>query len=152
MEKKDLLRLMTDYLHMDKETPSSSIEATAYLAQEKGFNFPYHFWWEPSGRVGCLEIREDLDALCSYTPDDPSVSFNEYSTKILDAVHEVLEENDPVLLASLHFLISRNQLKTKEKEPRINEARELFGKYKRSYFYPELKRAYDALETEGLLR
>ena len=156
MERRVILKLMADKLNIDlnevSKSSTSELEAIAYLAQTKGFNFPYHFYLEDSGRVGSRGIRDDLAGLCSLDYDTSELNLSENSVKILEQVSEVIQENDPVLLASLHFLIFRNQLKSKEKELRINEARERLGEYKRSYFYPELKRAYETLETEGLVK
>ena len=156
MEKKIILKLMADKLNIDlnevSKSSTSELEAIAYLAQTKGFNFPYHFYLEDSGRVGCGEIRGDIADICSLDYDTSELNLSENSVKILEQVSETIQENDPVLLASLHFLIFRNQLKSKEKELRINEARERLGEYKRSYFYLELKRAYETLETEGLVK
>jgi len=153
------LKLTLDCLSMPAKVTSFEdrlvLQKSVYLCQAAGVDLGYYFRWYLRGPY-CSALAADgysvsVD-LAQGNDESSNWTLDAKSRTNLDQVNSLLEAEDPrapwlELLASVHFLVDRNQVST-ESADEISETLQGFGK---DFTLNQVRKALRELREHGLL-
>lgn len=131
------------------------LQKVMYLAQEHGFRLGYHFSWYlrgPYSRQLTADAFAVVSAVDSRADESKQWTLDEGSQRVLAKVTALWKDRGLSaawleLLASVHFLVSRGQVRSHDSV----SLRNVLLKFGKDFSTDEIDSAVNALSTTGLL-
>lgn len=162
MDKKQIgLKLTMDALELKFETEHFNdrliLQKTAYLVQAIGVHLGYFFRWYLHGPY-CSELTSDAfeitSAIKADMDDSKEWKLDDISISKLSRIKPIFSETDRQkladkleLLASVHFLVDRQQVKRKDS----SAIYKILKNYNKPFNKTQVRDALGELETNGFL-
>ncbi|OHB59695.1 MAG: hypothetical protein A2167_03220 [Planctomycetes bacterium RBG_13_46_10] len=133
------------------------LQKAVYLSQAIGINLGYYYQWYLHGPycpsltrdeyAVAVELGQDIDESKGWTLDDVSKDRLKNLKNLIPKVEQKKISRKLELLSSIHFLVSRKQIRCSE----ANEISNTLKKFEKDFTEEEVREAVRELQEYGLL-